>query len=216
MKPIRMKASKPIYLTLCAMLLWGLAASAWADVYRYRDSEGRVYLTDKPMKGDVRLEKRYHFKAYPHGPRRPDSLVAMERRRKRLAPLIRAAARAAHLRPELVQAVVRAESAFRADAVSDKGAQGLMQLMPDTARRFGVSDPFDPGQNLRAGARYLALLLETFDNDLRLAVAAYNAGPSAVINYGRQVPPYPETRRYVEKVLAFYKAYRAAGQLAER
>jgi soluble lytic murein transglycosylase-like protein len=210
MKPDLKRAS------LIVMLLWGLVAVAWADIYRYRDSEGRVYLTDKPMKGDVRLEKRYHFKAYPHGPRKPDSLVAMERRRRQLVPLIESAARSAHLRPELVQAIVRAESAFRTDVVSDKGAQGLMQLMPGTARRFGVSDPFDAMQNLRAGCRYLALLLETFNNDLRLAVAAYNAGETAVINYGNQVPPYPETRRYVEKVLAFYKAYRAASQLAER
>ncbi|WP_148307690.1 lytic transglycosylase domain-containing protein [endosymbiont of unidentified scaly snail isolate Monju] len=145
-----------------------------------------------------------------------DSLAALERRRKALRPLIDAAARAERLRPELVHAVVRAESAYRADAVSSRGARGLMQLMPETARQLGVTDPYDPRQNLRGGTRYLRQLLERFDFDLRLALAAYNAGESAVAQYGNRVPPFPETQDYVEKVLRYYKEYRAAAQLARR
>lgn len=196
--------------------LWGVAGGAFADVYKYRDYEGRVYLTDKPMKGGYRLVKRYHFKQQRRSGRRSDSLAALEKRRKRLTPLIESAAKASQVRPELVHAVVRAESAYRSDAVSGKGARGLMQLMPATAERFGVRDIHDPQQNLRGGTRYLRELLQMFDYDLRLALAAYNAGENAVINYGNRVPPYPETRNYVERVLAFYKQNRAANQLAQR
>ena len=208
-----MTVHMPRYLP--AVLLLAMTGGAMADVYKYRDYEGRVYLTDRPMKGPYTLVKRY--RSIPTGRSRAgDSLAALERRRRKLAPLIESAARASQLRPELVHAVVRAESAYRTDAVSDRGARGLMQLMPATARRFGVSNPDDPRQNLRAGTRYLKELLALFDNDLRLAIAAYNAGENAVIDHGRRVPPYPETQNYVEKVLTFYRRNRAASQLAQR
>lgn len=113
--------------------------------------------------------------------------------------------------PMLVRAVVHAESAFNPSAVSPKGAQGLMQLMPGTAARFGVTDPFDPKQNVDAGVRYLAWLLERFAGDARLATAAYNAGEGAVDRHGG-VPPYAETEAYVVKVEALTHAYRQAAQ----
>ncbi|ACX52402.1 Lytic transglycosylase catalytic [Ammonifex degensii KC4] len=106
------------------------------------------------------------------------------------------------LPPGLVEAVARAESGLNPRAVSRAGAMGLMQLMPGTARALGVTDPFDPVQNVEAGARYLRQLLDRFGGDLRLALAAYNAGPGAVERY-RGIPPYPETQAYVEKVLRF-------------
>jgi soluble lytic murein transglycosylase-like protein len=109
------------------------------------------------------------------------------------------------LDPELVLAVIAVESAFRKDAVSPKGAQGLMQLMPGTARELGVKDAFDPAQNLDAGARYLNALLEQFHGDVKLAIAAYNAGPGAVKRH-KGIPPYRETRAHVEKVLERYRA----------
>jgi len=90
-------------------------------------------------------------------------------------------------------------------AVSKRGASGLMQLMPETAKRYGVADIFDPKQNIRAGAQYLRDLLKMFNNDLRLVLAAYNAGEKAVVRHGSKIPPYPETAAYVPKVLAFYK-----------
>jgi soluble lytic murein transglycosylase-like protein len=104
--------------------------------------------------------------------------------------------------PQLLHAVIAVESAYDSRAVSPKGAQGLMQLMPATARRFGVSDPFDPHENVRGGARYLKALLAQFNGDLRLTLAAYNAGESAVVRYGNRVPPFAETQKYVPKVIA--------------
>jgi soluble lytic murein transglycosylase-like protein len=117
------------------------------------------------------------------------------------------AARRHGVDPDLVLAVISVESAFRKDAVSPKGAQGLMQLMPGTARELGVKDAFDPAQNLDAGTRYLNELIRKFKGDLKLAIAAYNAGPNAVKRH-RGVPPYRETRKHVEKVLERYKPQR--------
>ena len=128
--------------------------------------------------------------------------------RQRWAPAIQQVAVTYHLEPALLHAVISAESAYNPQARSPKGARGLMQLMPDTARRFGVSDAYDPTANLQGGARYLRWLLDLF-NDLRLALAAYNAGEGAVQRYGNAVPPYPETRTYVRRVLDYYRHYRS-------
>lgn len=109
------------------------------------------------------------------------------------------------LDPALLHAVIKVESNHNPSAISPKGAMGLMQLMPETSQRFGVSDPFDPEENIRAGARYLSLLLTMFEGDLALALGAYNAGENAVIRHGRRLPPFPETCRYVTKVTALYR-----------
>lgn len=103
--------------------------------------------------------------------------------------------------PHLLNAVIAVESGYNARAVSHKGAQGLMQLMPATAQRFGVTDPFDAQDNVRGGARYLKTLLAQFNGDLQLTLAAYNAGESAVVRYGNRVPPFAETLKYVPRVL---------------
>jgi soluble lytic murein transglycosylase-like protein len=108
------------------------------------------------------------------------------------------------LDPWLLHAVIRAESAYNPGARSSKGAMGLMQLMPDTAARYGVRDPWNPEENVHAGARYLKDLMGMFGSDVRLAVAAYNAGEGNVQKYGNQIPPFEETRDYVSKVLGFY------------
>ncbi len=118
--------------------------------------------------------------------------------------LIQRAAERHDLDPLLVDAVIRQESGFRADAVSSAGAVGLMQLMPSTARALGVSDPFDPAANVEGGTRLLRSLLDRYDGRLDLALAAYNAGPEAVDRYGG-VPPYPETQAYVDGILARYR-----------
>ncbi len=187
-----------------------LPAVATADVYKYRDSRGHIHLTDKPMRG-MKLLKRYSLQTGRSvEPARSRSgawsLAAMRKRQRALSPLITKAATATQLRPALVHAVVRAESAYLADAVSSAGAVGLMQLMPGTAERYGVTNRRDPAQNLRGGTEYLRDLLQMFDNDLQLALAAYNAGENAVIKYGRQIPPYNETQNYVRKVIRFYQA----------
>ncbi len=124
---------------------------------------------------------------------------------KELAAMATAAARRHSLDPDLVQAVVAVESGFRPDAVSPKGAQGLMQLMPATARSLGVKDSLDPAANLDGGTRHLRALIERYDGDVKRALAAYNAGEGAVARHGG-VPPYPETVAYVRKVLERAKA----------
>lgn len=125
---------------------------------------------------------------------------------------IQQAAEEAGVNPALVHAVINAESGYNPSAVSRVGAQGLMQLMPGTAKRYAVKDAFDPEQNIRGGTRYLRDLLEMFDNDLELTVAAYNAGENAVLKYGRKIPPYRETQAYVPKVLRYYNKYAALVQ----
>lgn len=109
----------------------------------------------------------------------------------------------------LLHAVISVESRYDPNAVSRRGASGLMQLMPATAKRFGVIDAFDPEQNLRGGARYLRYLLNMFDRDVTLALAAYHAGEGAVLRHGRRIPPMSETEKYVPLVLAFFRKYRA-------
>jgi soluble lytic murein transglycosylase-like protein len=106
--------------------------------------------------------------------------------------------------PTLVKAVMKAESNFNSQAVSPKGAQGLMQLMPDTARHMSVYDPFDPDDNIRGGARYLRLLDDTFQGNLELILAAYNAGPNRVKEHNMNVPPFEETRNFIKRVKHFY------------
>jgi soluble lytic murein transglycosylase-like protein len=117
-----------------------------------------------------------------------------------LEPLIRQHADQQGIRPDLVRAVIQVESGFNPRAVSPKGAMGLMQLMPATAAQFGVIDPFNPIENIRAGVRYLRQLLDRYNKNEQLALAAYNAGPGAVDKYGSKVPPYKETQNYVQKI----------------
>jgi soluble lytic murein transglycosylase-like protein len=107
----------------------------------------------------------------------------------------------------LLHAVISVESHYNSQALSRKGAAGLMQLMPNTAKRYGVADAFDPVQNINGGARYLRDLLKLFNSDVSLALAAYNAGENAVVRYGNRIPPIRETMDYVPKVLSFYRKY---------
>ena len=123
---------------------------------------------------------------------------------------VKVAAQDNGLETALLHAVIMTESNYNARAISPKGARGLMQLMPFTAKRFGVNNAYDPGQNIQGGARYLSYLLKLFKNDFSLAVAAYNAGEDAVIQHGNKIPPYRETVNYVGKVMGIYKKLRSA------
>jgi soluble lytic murein transglycosylase-like protein len=192
------------------------AGDVVADVYKYRDSRGHILLTDKPMRGMTLLKRFSISTGRSTSPPAGGALAAMHQRQRDLNPLITQAARDQGLRPELVHAVIRAESAYRSDAVSSKGAVGLMQLMPATAERFGVDDRRDAAQNLRGGTTYLRELLQMFDNDLQLALAAYNAGENAVIRHGNKIPPYAETREYVRRVITFYQANKTDERIALR
>lgn len=140
---------------------------------------------------------------------RPAVRETTAQKRARYAPHIAAASRATRVDEDLIEAIITAESAFDPLALSRTGALGLMQLMPATAERFGVTDRLDPAQNILGGARYLNFLLNKFNNNLKLAVAAYNAGEGNVMKYRNRIPPFKETTRYVPKVLAYYKRYNA-------
>jgi soluble lytic murein transglycosylase-like protein len=129
--------------------------------------------------------------------------TTIAKRRARYAALIEAEATRQGVDAELVHAVIRAESSYRPRAQSPAGARGLMQLMPATARRFGVTDRWSPAQNIRGGVSYLRFLIERFEGELSLVLAAYNAGEGAVARYGNRIPPYRETRQYVRRVLGY-------------
>ena len=200
-----MKLKSAILLLLGMMMPFTVSA----DIYKYTDAEGRIYLTDAPMSGHYRLLQRIGTNG--KAVKRSKSKVnysALEQNKQRFSSLIDKVAKETLLRPELLHAVIRAESAYDPHAISHKGAVGLMQLMPATAERYGVSDRRNPQQNLRGGANYLKDLLIMFEFDLKLAVAAYNAGENAVIRSGNKIPNYKETRNYVAKVLQFYRENR--------
>ena len=180
-----------------------LPRSSAADIYKYIDSEGLVHLSDRRINSNYKLLVRSAAKS----PR--INLGAFPANRSKFTPLIEEHAKRYRLDADLVHAVVMMESAYDPRAISSKGAVGLMQLMPGTATRYGVRDRENPSQNLNGGVRYLRDLLLQF-RSVSLALAAYNAGEGAVLRYGRQIPPYPETQKYVLKVLSHYKELKAA------
>jgi soluble lytic murein transglycosylase-like protein len=183
------------------MILLAAAAGgvAHADIYSFVDATGVTHFSNVPVDARYRLLLAAPAEA-PTG--HPGKWLAKS---ALYEPMIERAARSAAVRPELVRAVIVVESAFNPRAVSKRGAQGLMQLRPATARRYGVSDAFDPEQNITAGAHYLRDLMARFGNDLELALAAYNAGEDAVERYGRSIPPFSETRHYVPNVMRVYR-----------
>ncbi|MCU7915874.1 MAG: lytic transglycosylase domain-containing protein [Candidatus Thiodiazotropha sp. (ex Gloverina cf. vestifex)] len=181
--------------------------SVHAEIYKYRGKDGGVHFTDRPMSGNYRLIWR-------NGPSKSRkgnySLAKMRENKSKFTPMIETVAKELRLHPGLLHAMVRVESAYNPKAISKKGAQGLMQLMPATASRYGVNDSYDPKQNLEGGARYLSDLLTQFEYDIRLALAVYNAGENAVKRYGNKIPPYKETMNYVDKVMGEYERNRLA------
>ncbi len=177
-----------------------------ADIYKYVDKHGRVTLTDRPSNtNSVRLVKTW--KGWVEQPRNTYNSAEFHKNMKKFIPTVDYAAQKYNLPNSLLHAVITAESSYNPTAVSRAGAVGLMQLMPETARRYGVKDRKNPYENIHGGSRYLRDLLTMFNNDLTLALAAYNAGEGAVKKYGNKVPPYAETRNYVKKVKAYYAQY---------
>jgi hypothetical protein len=176
-----------------------LASPAFSGVYKYTDSNGVVCYTDAPV-----VKKSELISADT-----PDTQVMKIRHESSVggyeySEYIDRVASKYDLEPELIRAVIRTESNGDQGAVSRKGAMGLMQLMPSTADDMNVVNPFNPEENIEGGTKYLKYLMERFDGDLTLALAAYNAGPGTVEKYG-SVPPIQETKQYVKKVLSFYK-----------
>jgi len=192
-----------IMMTQCVLLAGSVVSSA-ADIYRYEDDNGVVHFTDAPTDNrfkifmrDIKKDRklRTNFK-----------LTNCVRNPEEFDPIINACALEFGVDKSLVKAVIHAESGYDPNAVSRKGASGLMQLMPKTAQDLKVSNSFDPRENIRGGVRYLKFLLTTFKGDERLALAAYNAGLTRVAQHGG-VPPYAETQNYVSKVLSYKQSY---------
>lgn len=197
----------PGRIILMAILGALLGAPAHADIYTYTDEKGIAHFTNVPTDSRYKLLYRSTKNGQVRRVTR-NRAPATFANRKRYQPLVAEAARLYSVDEGLLHSVIAVESGYNARAVSKKGAVGLMQLMPATAKRFGVRDIYDPAQNIHAGAKYLRHLLRQFNNDLRLALAAYNAGEQAVVRYGNRVPPFTETRLYVPKVMSLYNIHR--------
>ena len=189
---------------VCAFLV---APMAYADIYKYTDKRGRVTLTDTPKNSEyVKLVKTWKgWVPLKTGSIRYKNL---EQNRKKHSGTINVVADRYKLPKSLIHAVITAESAYDSDAVSKAGAVGLMQLMPGTAKRYGVRNRRNPYENISGGTQYLRDLLVLYDNNLKLVLAAYNAGEGAVKKYNNTIPPYKETQNYVKKVIAYYNKYK--------
>lgn len=181
---------------LCAMVLGGVnAPPLQADIYRHVDKNGALCFTDEPREG-------YHLYL---GSERSSSAYAAQ---TDYDAWIQEAARKYDVAVGLIKAMIKVESSFNHRAISPAGAKGLMQVMPHNFAELGIRDPFDPYQNIMGGVRYLRKMLNQYNGDLQLALAAYNAGPNAVDQYGRRIPPYAETVDYVRKVMKYYIVYK--------
>jgi soluble lytic murein transglycosylase-like protein len=180
------------------------ASSAWANarIYTYLDAQGQRHYTDVPDNSRYRLLVLSPQDRTSSGDRYDFQLLA---KATQYDAIIEHAAVSSALEANLLRAVIVVESGFNSHAVSKRGAVGLMQLMPATASRYGVSNPYDARQNVHGGARYLKFLIDRFGHDVRLALAAYNAGEEAVDRNGGQIPPFSETMAYVPRVLKIYK-----------
>jgi soluble lytic murein transglycosylase len=178
-----------LFIILVIVLLPSISDTR-AAMYSYVDEFGRLHFTNVPA--DPRYKKDPGFET-----------IRKTAIQGRFGQFIRSAADLYRLDPELIRAVIKVESSFNPFAVSEKGAMGLMQLMPDTAEEMQVAEPFEAEDNIMGGSRYLRKMLNLFEGDLKLSLAAYNAGPNKVLQYGR-IPRIPETEKYVEKVLFEY------------
>jgi soluble lytic murein transglycosylase-like protein len=191
---------------LIAILLGAASAAANPKIYTYLDAQGQRHYTDVPDNNRYRLLVLSPHDRTASGDRYDFRLLA---KAAQYDTIIEQAAVSAALEPNLLRAVIVVESGFNSRAVSKRGAVGLMQLMPATARRYGVSNPYDARQNVHGGARYLKFLIDHFGHDVHLALAAYNAGEDAVERNGGQIPPFSETMAYVPRVLRIYQMLRA-------
>jgi len=181
------------------LLIVSIATSSDADIYMYVDADGVMHFTNTPTASDrdykVYIRERQTSSNPFHSTDKYDDIIV-------------AASDQFGVDSRLVKAIIKAESDFNPKAVSRKGAMGLMQIMPENFRPLQIENPFDPRENIMGGTRYFKYLYDRFGGQLALSLAAYNAGPTAVDNYNKSIPPYKETEQYVERVLRYYRNFR--------
>jgi soluble lytic murein transglycosylase-like protein len=204
---LSMKFKQTINMLIFAICASLMAPTAYADIYKYTDKRGRVILTDTPKSSKyVKLVKTW--KGWVPLKTGSISYKNFEKNKKKHTGTINSIASQYKLPKSLVHAVITAESAYDSEAVSKAGAVGLMQLMPGTAKRYGVNNRRNPYENISGGSQYLRDLLVLYNNNLKLVLAAYNAGEGAVKKYNNTIPPYKETQNYVKKVISYYNKYK--------
>lgn len=190
--------NRPILISICVVFLaFSWAQSSRADIYVKRGPDGTMHFSNCPMGTDWTLYARESKRQYRYA----SYTTPRKYSRSQYDTLIEAIARNQGMNPSVIRGIIEVESGYNPYAKSSKGAMGLMQLMPQTAQDLGVSDPWDPTENITAGTRYFSWLLRKYSGNMTLALAAYNAGPAAVDAYGG-IPPYQETTDYVRNVLA--------------
>jgi soluble lytic murein transglycosylase len=199
---MRRKKIRSIYYLLAITIVFVFSATVCvqADIYRYIDADGVMHFTNAPTESDrdyrvyIRERSSYRSSRF-YSPDKYDELISV-------------ASKQYGVDSRLVKAIIKAESDFNPKAVSKKGAMGLMQIMPQNFQRLDIEDPFNPRENIMGGTRYFRYLYDRFDGKLALSLAAYNAGPTAVDNYNKTIPPYRETEQYVQRVLTYYRNYK--------
>lgn len=197
-----------ILIIIAALAMYNLSGSeAFADFYAYTDDEGVVHFTNVPTSSKYKwvMREKKNYSLEDSG-----AISTIRRDISSFDNIIFNTSLRYGVDPTLVKAIVKAESDFDTRAVSHKGAKGLMQLMPETARLMGVKNIHDPEENVEGGIRYLSKLLKMFNFEIPLAVAAYNAGENAVLKYGN-IPPFSETQNYVKKVMHYHRLYSDSG-----
>jgi len=203
-----MNILKSFFILVVMVFFLSSPASSMAEIYTYKDKNGVRHFTNVPSDSKYKLfmPERTSRKYYNRG----GSYIRASSRAVKTStfdPIIKKASLRYGLDCALIKAVISAESAFNCQAVSPKGAKGLMQIMPENYNFLNISDPFDPSQNIMGGSKYLRQMLEVNDGKLKHALAAYNAGPEAVRKY-EGIPPYDETINYVDRVIDLYRQYR--------
>ena len=178
------------YIIVLSLMVATMPSVVCADIYKFVDANGVIHFTNTPTTSNFKLHAKENGSKFT------------------IQDMITRCAAYYRLEEALVQAVIKVESDYNPSAVSSKGALGMMQLIPTTAELLKVSDPLDPEQNIRGGSHYLRMMLDQFNGNLDLALAAYNAGPTAVRRYGG-VPPFKETQRYLTKVKYYLDFYRS-------
>lgn len=193
-----MRSAAKIGITVLVVLLcnfFGINAGV-ADIYKYIDSNGVLHFTNAPTSSNYRL----YIKERP-------TMPVPAAPGGRFEPIINAASQRHGVSAHLLKAIIKVESDYNPRAVSRKGAKGLMQIMPETRKALKIVNVFDPWENIMGGARYFKQLFNRYEGKLPLALAAYNAGPSAVDRFG-SIPPFRETEAYVEKVIRYYYLFK--------